>query len=46
MVVFASELVARGPVKRCANHISEDRQAGTVLFCCYGYCCIDVLLCF
>jgi len=30
MVTFTSEDVAkqRGPVKRCANHISEDKQAG------------------
>ena len=30
MVIFESEVVAKqcGPVKRCANHISEDQQSG------------------
>lgn len=36
MVRFSSEAVAkqRGAVKRCANHISEDMQSGTVVHIC------------
>ena len=35
MVIFASEVVAKqcGAVRRCPNHISEDRQAGKVQLC-------------
>lgn len=34
IVKFESEVVAkqRGPVKRCANHISEDKQSGMISF--------------
>ena len=46
MVKFASDVVAkqRGPVKRCANHKSEDMQAGMV-YCiyCIPYVHYDVL---
>ena len=44
MVIFASEVVAKqcGAVKRCANHISEDRQSGKdqSYSCCDNYDCV------
>lgn len=46
MVTYTSEVVAkqRGPVKRCGNHISEDKQAGNNEFTIVTIIIIIVLL--
>jgi len=39
--MYSTEAVAkqRGPVRRCANHVMEDKQSGTV------YMVVMVILC-